>query len=484
MKYKYWVVLFVMGFLLHLSFSNALCDTARISQIDNSTLLINQKVKVYVSVTDREGNPVPNLTEENFVLYEMGNQREISAFERGVNINQGIKLLLVLDNSGSMYWDGSGRIKNSPDERIWRITYAKEAVSSLLNEIKNPLDRVGLISFNVKMDSKQKLTNDKGEVARVLQGIKKPAEEEAYTELYETLYQSVGYLRTHRGRKIIILLSDGQDFPLEDNPHFPKRYGIDGAIEYAQQEGISVFTIGLSAKADRKNLRRIAEETGGAYFWVYDPGQLKNLYNLIREQILHEYLLIYAAEMRPAEKKIVKVVYSADGVKSEAQRSYFSGTIFGFGQDRLGFLTFLFIPIAAGLLWVLSLIKFEHKKEAPNLTVHTLAGRKTQVHTLPVTKAKSAITIGGSESSDVTISGDPKVKLTEAKITAKDGVYTISSAKAPITINNKSVQTKVLRSGDLIKIGNTQVVFDAGVTTIEDVGKKTTRKKSTKKGKR
>ncbi|KPJ80779.1 MAG: hypothetical protein AMS17_20125 [Spirochaetes bacterium DG_61] len=160
MKYKYWVVLFVMGFLLHLSFSNALCDTARISQIDNSTLLINQKVKVYVSVTDREGNPVPNLTEENFVLYEMGNQREISAFERGVNINQGIKLLLVLDNSGSMYWDGSGRIKNSPDERIWRITYAKEAVSSLLNEIKNPLDRVGLISFNVKMDSKQKLTND------------------------------------------------------------------------------------------------------------------------------------------------------------------------------------------------------------------------------------------------------------------------------------------------------------------------------------
>jgi hypothetical protein len=87
-KYKYGIVLFVMGFFLILSFSVALCDTARISQIDNSTLLINQKVKVYVSVTDREGNPVPNLTEESFVLYEMGNQREIFTFERGVNIIQ------------------------------------------------------------------------------------------------------------------------------------------------------------------------------------------------------------------------------------------------------------------------------------------------------------------------------------------------------------------------------------------------------------
>jgi Ca-activated chloride channel family protein len=444
----------------------AFSDTVRISQIDNSRLLLNQSVNVYVSVTDRDGDPIPNLTEDNFTLYEMGEQRRIQSFQRGVNINQGIKLLLVVDNSGSMYWDASGKERNSSNERVWRINYAKEAVSSLLNNIKNPMDRVGLITFNVKVESKIRLTSDKGEVARILQSITRPAEDQAYTELYETLYQSVDELRTYGGRKVIILLSDGQDFPLSDNPHFPKRHGIEKAIRFAQQEGISVFTIGLSARADRENLKRIAEETGGAYFWVFDPAQLRNLYNLIRQQILQEYLISYRATMTPAEKKPVQVAYTAKDERIEAERFYFSGTLFGLGRQSLDWRVFIALPAGCALLWVLSLFKFEQKKELPSLSVRTPAGKRTQVYQLPNTKMKAGITIGTSASSDVTISGDPKIRETQAKITVKDGMYTISS-KGPVTVNNRQVTAKVLRSGDLIKLGNTQLVFDAGVVKAE-----------------
>jgi len=451
---------------LVLSGGEAFSDTVRISQIDNSRLLLNQRVNVYVSVTDRDGDPVPNLTEDNFTLYEMGEQRQIQSFQRGVNINQGIKLLLVVDNSGSMYWDASGKERNSSDSKLWRITYAKEAVSSLLNNIKNPMDRVGLITFNVRVESKIHLTNDKGEIAKILQSISRPAEEEAYTELYETLYQSVDELRTYGGRKVIILLSDGQDFPLKDNPHFPRRHGIEQAIQFAQQEGISVFTIGLSARADRENLKRIAEETGGAYFWVFDPAQLRNLYNLIRQQILQEYLISYKATMMPAEKKPVQVVYTAKDARTEAERFYFSGTLFGLGSKSLDWRIFIAIPAGCALLWVLSLLKFEQKKALPSLSVHTSAGKRTQVHQLPVTKMKAGITIGTSASSDVTISGDPKIKETQAKIAVKDGIYTISS-KGPVTVNNRQVTTKVLRSGDLIKLGDTRLVFDTGVVKAE-----------------
>lgn len=461
---KYPVLFCFILLTLLLFFSGAFSDTVRISQIDNSFLLINQKVKVYLGVTDQKGSPIKNLEKDNFTLYEFDKQREILSFERGININQGINLLLVIDNSGSMYWDGSGKIKNSADEKIWRITHAKDAVSSLLNEIKNPLDRVSLISFNVKLDSKVKMTNEKVEIARVLKNIKRPEAEEAYTELYETLYQSVDYLRAFRGRKVIILLSDGQNFPLEENPHFPTRYGMDGAVEYAQQEGTSVFTIGLSRKADRKNLKRIAEETGGAYFSVYDPELLRNLYKLIREQILNEYLVTYSAGMAPAEKTPVKVIYRNDEAQDEAERFYFSGTIFGFGQEKINYLIFILIPVSLGLLWVLSLIKFEQKKETPNLTVRTSAGRKTIVHSFPVTSVESEMTIGGSGHSDLTITGDTRIKMNEAKIVQKKGAYTITGVKGPIIVNNKSVRTKVLRSGDLIQVGNTTVVFDKGVT--------------------
>jgi len=449
--------------VIFLCVPRAQCDALRISQIDNSSLLINQQVHLYLSVTDENGKPVKNLTEDQFSVYEMGKEREIDMFRRGVNINQGINLLLVLDNSGSMYWDGTGEKKNSSDSSIWRITYAKDAVVSLMNQMKNPMDKVGLISFNVKPDIQTKLTDEKVEVVWGLDSIGKPSEEEAYTELYETLHESVDYLRTAGGRKIIVLLSDGQDFPLDDNPNFPERHGMEGAIEFAQAEGVSIFTIGLSAKADRKNLRRIAEETGGASFSVYDPKKLKTLYELIREQVLNEYLVSFRAGMEPVEKKAVEVVYREGDNALSAERYYFSGTIFGFGHERINFWPFIFIPLSVGLVWVLSLIRFERKKMDPSLTVFGHSGKKTIVHSLPVTRGRSELTIGGTESSDITISGDSKLTVSDAKIAEKDGVYTISGAKTPILVNNKPVKTKVLRPGDLIKIGDSTVVFDEGV---------------------
>ncbi len=455
-------ICFLFFFFLFFA-SNIYSDSVRISQIDNSSLLINQKVKVYLSVTDREGSPISNLEKENFIVYEFEEQKEIHQFQRGVNVQKGINLLLVLDNSGSMYWDGSGEIKNSNDESIWRITYAKEAITSLLNEIKNPRDRVGLISFNVKLDSKVRMTDDKVEIVRVLENVKKPKEEEAYTELYETLHESVDYLRVLKGRKVIVVLSDGQDFPLEQNPHFIKRYGMDGAIDFAQQEGVSIFTIGLSTKADRKNLRKIAEETGGAYFSVYDPKKLKNLYTLIRDQILNEYLITYSAGMEPSERKPVKIIYMNQDKKAEANRYYFSGTIFGYGQEKINYLAFILIPVVFALVWLISLMKFEQKRETPSLTVFKPGGRKTIVHSLPVTRAQSEMTIGGRASSDITIAGDPSLKHTEVKIVNKKGVYTLSGGKAQVKVNNKPVKTKVLRPGDLIQIGNSTVVFDEGV---------------------
>ena len=459
----------IVFIVLFIPFSQLFSDSLRISQIDSNSLLINQRVRVFVSVTDRDGISVKGLGKDNFKIYETAEGRqeqenEVIRLEQGVNINRGINLLLILDNSGSMYWDAGGEVKNSEDESIWRITSAKEAIISFLKEIKNPKDRVGLFVFNVKIGSKTDLTDDKVKIAKALVETTKPPEKEAYTELYETLYQGIDYLRTARGRKVIIVLSDGQNFPLEDNPNFPERYGLEGAVDFAQREGISIFTIGLSQKADRKNLSLIAEETGGAYFSVYDPGQLEKLYNLIRDQVLNEYLVTYKAGMAPAEKKLLKIIYSNKGETEETARYYFSGTIFGIPGQKINYLIFLFIPVSIFLFWLLSLLKFQQKKEIPSISVHTSSGKKTAVHMLPVATKQSEVTIGGSASSDITIAGDPKITKTEVKITAKNGVYTIQSKTSSVTVNNKPVKTKILRSGDLIKLGDTSIVFDRGTT--------------------
>ena len=457
----------ILFMILGASFSQAFPDSLRISQIDSTSLIINQRVKVYISVTDEDGASIKDLDKDNFQIFESAEDRpdqekEVLLVEEGVNINRGINLLLVLDNSGSMYWDGSGKVKTSDNEDIWRITFAKDAIISFLKEIKNPRDKVGLFVFNVKIGSKTELTNDRVQIVKTLAGTTRPPEEEAYTELYETLYEGIDYLRTAGGRKVIIVLSDGQNFPLENNPHFSERYGLEGAVDFAQKEGISIFTIGLSKNADRKNLKFIAEETGGAHFSVYDPVQLEKLYNLIRDQILNEYLLTYTAGMTPAEKKRLKVTYQHETGTEEARRYYFSGTIFGIPGTKTNYLIFLFVPVSIALLWLLSLVKFQQKKAIPNLSVHTSSGRKTAVHTLPAAAGQAEVTIGASTAADITIAGDPKISKTEVTISNKKGAFTIKSTGNPVTVNNKPVKTKVLRSGDLIQLGDTTVVFDKG----------------------
>lgn len=458
--------------LIVVPFFYSFSDTVRISQIDNTSLLVNQRVKVYVSVTDASGDPIGNLKKQNFEIYEgvhdrsvdsPENRRDILGFRKGININQGINLLLVIDNSGSMYWDSTGRRKNSSDQSIWRITYAKNAVGSLLKEIKNPLDRVGLVTFNVKVDSEIKPTSDKVKIESALEQIERPKKEEAYTELYETLYHSINHLRTVKGRKVIILLSDGVDYPLKKNPYFPKRHGIDGAIDFAQREGISLFTIGLSRSADTRSLSRIALETGGAHFSVYNPGELEQLYSLIRNQIINEYLLTYSAGMEPATKKMVRVNYAQGEKRASSQRFYFSGTIFGFPQKNINAFIFLLVAVSLLLLWILSRIKFEKRRDTPVLDAVTMVGKKTIAQTLPVSARKSAITIGVSPNADLTVAGDPKVSTTEAKIIKKSGAYTLVSSGGPVMVNNKPVKTKVLRSGDFIRVGSTSIVFDEGV---------------------
>ena len=133
--FKKIVIFLYIIFSLQIIFS----DSVRISQIDTSKLLFNQDVGVYVSITNDKGDPIKNLTKDMFTIYEStdGNNfeqiNEITDFSNNANYEQGINFLLLIDNSGSMYQDMNGR--NTNNENIMRITYAKSAVRNFLDVI-------------------------------------------------------------------------------------------------------------------------------------------------------------------------------------------------------------------------------------------------------------------------------------------------------------------------------------------------------------
>ena len=307
--------LFIIMLNLLPLFINA--EILTISQIDNTPLLINQQIKVYVSATDENGYPKNDLTEDQFKIYEQEKERKIVSFSQGTNMDAGVTMLLLLDNSGSMYQDEAGN--DTKKENLWRLTYAKNAILSLLPQLKNPADKIGFATFNWRLGEMIKPTNKKVLIEKALTEIERPKGNEGYTEIYESLAEAIDDFRSTGGRKVIILLSDGEIYKRPKNPHYETRVEMKGAIEAAQKEGISVFTIGL-IKTNNKSLETIAASTGGRYFPAHKAGDLSNLYSLIRNQILNEYLITYEAGMGHEEKRRVKVVLTK-GTKTKSPRS-------------------------------------------------------------------------------------------------------------------------------------------------------------------
>jgi Ca-activated chloride channel family protein len=441
-----------------------------ISQVDTSELLLRQSVGAYVSVTDDNGEPVTGLAQDSFRVFESSDglryQRVpgILGFEGNVGANEGITFLLLIDNSGSMY-DALDGTKTTDPGRT-RIAHAKNAVRTFLESMTSPSDRVGLVAFNTRYLLLSPPTADKERIAGALDQIRKPVPDEAYTELYGSLAGAVREFAGVRGRKVIVALSDGENFSYfvhsgKVHPVFGRHvFTPSESVKANQEEGISVYGINFGTGGEMdKNLRAIARETGGRVFEAANEEQLAGVYQAIHRQVAGEYLLTYRATMTPAEKKYLQVSVTDNGQEISGNRFYFSSVVFGLPLQNLS--AGLVLPFALGvlLLWLLTLLKLEVRPGPASLEVlQTRVGRPV-TRVLPLTGSKTVI--GGSSKADLTIAGAPQLKEEHATILfdPKDKSYTVVGS-GDITVNNQPVKTRKLEPGDVIDAGGATIVFD------------------------
>ncbi|MBN2041053.1 MAG: VWA domain-containing protein [Spirochaetes bacterium] len=450
-------------------------DHVRISQIDSSGLLLSQEVKLYVSVTSDFGKPVTGLNADKFSIYESSDNKNfkkvssISGFDVMANYESGINFLLLIDNSGSMYQTLSGK-RPGRDEDM-RISHAKRALVIFLKSVSNPKDKIGLAAYNTNYTSYSELTNDRVKIQGYLDEIVRPGKGERYSEIYSSVYLAVEEFRSVKGRKAIIVLSDGRNqpyFQYTKKPHDvfgEKIFKYSEPMEYCQLEGISVYAINFGPKREKKDkgLSTIAYQTGGTVFDAHDQNQLKEVYNKIVNQILNEYLITYEATMEPADKKFVKIDYETPSGVLSAVRFYFSSTVFGNPMKDFNFLLILPLLLAIALLWLLTKLKFENKHTNPSLEVLNAGSAKASTNFFTLDKSKKTV-IGGDPGADMTLSGGAtKIKEKHATVAfdAKNKGYTIV-ADGNLTVNNKPVKTKLLEPGDVINVGGTTIVFDDG----------------------
>ena len=446
--------------------------TTSLAQIDASHLLVTQDVKVYVGVTDDQGQPVAGLEPGAFSIAESSDGvsfqqiPRISTFTPDAGAVTGITFLLLIDNSGSMYDTLDSRPTSDP--ALMRIAHAKDAVRTFVSRMTSPADRVGLVYFNTSYHLLSRPTTDRDRIASLLDGIQRPTTDQAYTELYASLTLAAREFAGIEGRKAIIVLSDGENYPYlqyagRTHPVFGNRvWSYTESITANQEEGNTIYAVNFgTGEAPDRNLKDIALQTGGKIFDARNRDELAGVYDDIHRQVTGEYLLTYRATVAPAEKKYVRVSVASPEGETSAIRFYFASTVFGLPLQRLTLLLLIPFIMAGLLLWALTLLRLERKTGPASLEVLQTQVGHPVTRVVPLSTAKTVI--GGSPRADLTIVGDPQIREQHATILfdPKDKSYTVVGT-GDILVNNQPVKTRTLEPGDVIDVGGATIVFDDG----------------------
>ena len=262
-----------------------------INQIDVSQF---PGVKLFVSVLDSSGKMVRGLGEKDFLVKE--DEVEQSPVQVATQLPS-IASTLVLDTSGSM-------------KRA--IGDAQRAATTYVDSVRAE-DEVLIIDFSDKVKVVQSFTSSKALLKAAIGAMKARGN----TALYDAVFEAVKSFGDKKGRKVVIVLTDGRDDDGTGKVLSVKT--LDQVIAAAREVNVPVFTIGLGTDVDEAILTKIAVESGGRYFPSPSSAALESLYREIGAQLTGQYLLSYDTDLSERDGSWHRVVVRAAGGLGQKQ---------------------------------------------------------------------------------------------------------------------------------------------------------------------
>lgn len=287
----------------YLKDGNSTEDTAVFNAPDIDTVEVDF-VELYTTVSDNKGRPVEDLAEKDFTVLEDGVPQEVRRFEmvRDLPIYAGI----LLDTSSSM-GERDGR----------KLDEAVAAGLRFFETVIQPKDRAAVFTFNDTASLAVRFTNQIDVLSAGLNGLTA----EGNTALYDSLVYTLYYFGGIKGKKAVVLLSDGQD----SGSH----YGFNEALEYARRSGVSIYSVGIDLPGRdvdiRAKLARLADETGGRSFFITSAGELGRVFETVETELRSQYLLAYQSSKQGSDDKFrtVEVKVSRPGLEAKTIRGYY-----------------------------------------------------------------------------------------------------------------------------------------------------------------
>jgi Mg-chelatase subunit ChlD len=206
-------------------------DDPKADQQDIETLKTDTNlVTVPVIATTREGIYIPDLRQEEFTIAEDGQQQQIAFF---ATVSAPFHVVLLLDTSAST------------EEKLGSI---KRAAATFVEQLQG-IDRVKVISFDNELRELCEFTNDRA----VLRNAIYKTVSGTGTRLYDAFELALASIRTIKGRKAIVLFSDGVDYHSAEAT-------FDGSLRGLDEEGVVVYPIRYETRAETERIAREAME--------------------------------------------------------------------------------------------------------------------------------------------------------------------------------------------------------------------------------
>jgi Ca-activated chloride channel homolog len=252
-------------------------DNTDPGQIKQTTI----NVRLPVTVTDKNNRLIVDLKETDFEIAEDKTPQAIVSFQPQSNLP--LDLAVLMDTSNSV----------EP-----KLKFEKDASYSFLETmLGSRQDRALFATFDSQVELHQDFTDRLDLLTQAIDKVKAQGGTRMYDAIYSICEEKMMASASLGRRRAMVVITDGDDTESERE--------LKEAIDIAQRSETPVYVIstesggifgvqlGLVGRKEDKDLKRLAEETGGRAFFTADMNDLKERLAVIARELRSQYLIAY-----------------------------------------------------------------------------------------------------------------------------------------------------------------------------------------------